>query len=67
MQIIYPNSDQRSSIQTFEILSRKLEAFGDNNKMANYLMIVEKIFGKAFECKNINSNVYFSNEKISYR
>jgi hypothetical protein len=64
---IYSNSDQRSSIQTLEILSRKLEAFGDNCKMANHLMIVKKIFAKAFECKNINPNVYFNNEKILYR
>jgi hypothetical protein len=67
MQNIYPNSDQRSSSQTLEILSRKLEAFGDNGKMANYLMIVKKISAKVFACKTIDSNVYFNTEKISYR
>jgi heterodisulfide reductase subunit B len=63
----HPNSYQKSSKQTLDILSRRLEAFGDNSKMANNVMIVEKIFAKVVGRKNINSNVYFDNEKISYQ
>jgi hypothetical protein len=67
IQTIYPNSYQKSSIQTLDILSCRLEAFGDNSKMANDIMIVENIFAKAFGRKHINSNVYFDNGKISYQ
>jgi hypothetical protein len=52
MQNIYPNSDQRLSSQTLVILSRKLEAFGDNGKMANYLMIVKKNICKSVRMQN---------------
>jgi hypothetical protein len=52
------NSYQKPSIQTVDILSHRLKAFGDNSKMTVNVMIVKKIFAKAFVCFNIEKRFH---------
>jgi hypothetical protein len=45
---------QKKKAKVYRTSFRRLEGFSHISKIANYLMIVTKIFAKAFEYENIN-------------